>query len=66
MGFIGDFQKQLDELISEAKRFDLELVAEWGDEYGGRSSVTLIAGDKVYFKERPSPNKSVPPPKASS
>jgi hypothetical protein len=54
MGFKGDFQKQLDDLIAEAKRFDLELVAEWGDEYGGRSSVTINPGDRVYFRNKAS------------
>tara|TARA_B100001109_G_C18487470_1_gene300835 strand:+ start:131 stop:316 length:186 start_codon:yes stop_codon:yes gene_type:complete len=53
MAFTGDFQAQLDRLLKEAKEFDLEVVCEWGDEYGGKSSVTLINGDRIYFREIP-------------
>jgi len=57
MSFKADFQQQLDELLKEAKRFNLDIVAEWGDEYGGRSSVTLIRGDRLYFKEKDKPRE---------
>lgn len=50
MNWKNDFQAELDTLLAKAKRFDLEIQAEWGDEYGGRQSVILGPGDKLVFR----------------